>query len=137
MKKFKKVPGSRVRYNTTVSVIKTWLAKYSKIFTWFQVIYMKTLFKNFLPFVSYWAFAGIFLLLPALVFSFVSNTTTETDKSILSYYFLFGFHCLQYFNRFKMQIERIFNRIYFAWNSTWCFCCFDFYERLLSNFCSI
>ena len=64
----KKVPGSRVRYNATVSVTKTWLAKYSKIFTWFQVICMKTLFKNFLPFVSYWAFAGILLLLPALVF---------------------------------------------------------------------
>ena len=29
----KKVPGSRVRYNATVSVTKTWLAKYSKIFT--------------------------------------------------------------------------------------------------------
>ena len=49
------------------------------------MICMKTLFKNFLLFVSYWAFAGIFLLLPALVFSFVSNTTTETDKSILSF----------------------------------------------------
>lgn len=29
----KRVPGSRVRYNATVSVTKTWLAKYSKIFT--------------------------------------------------------------------------------------------------------
>lgn len=52
------------------------------------MIYMKTLFKNFLPFVSYWAFAGIFLLLPALVFSFVSNTTIETDKSILSFSYI-------------------------------------------------
>lgn len=44
---------------------------------------MKTFLKNFLPFVSYWTFAGVFLLLPALVFSFVSNTTTEIEKFIL------------------------------------------------------
>lgn len=31
--KIQKSPGSRVRYNSTVSVTKTWLAKYSKIFT--------------------------------------------------------------------------------------------------------
>ena len=29
----KKVPGSRGRYNATASATKTWLAKYSKIFT--------------------------------------------------------------------------------------------------------